>query len=78
MKGKMKKLVAFALAAIMVLGMGITAFAANDGAGGTTPEATPNPTIPNGSGTNGEYTLEVTNPAVNHAYKVYQIYTGDV
>ena len=37
MKGKMKKLVAFALAAIMVLGMGITAFAANDGAGGTTP-----------------------------------------
>lgn len=65
MKGKMRKLFAFALAAIMVLAMGITAFAAGPEAGA--PEVSPKYSISLKDGK--------TVP-VGHTYKVYQIFKG--
>lgn len=64
MKGKMKKLVAFALATILVLAMGMTAFAAEPGADPGTPTSysiylEENATVPEG-----------------HTYKIYQIFKG--
>ena len=67
---KMKRLAALFLAVVMVMAMGMTAFAT---------EA--NPTLPNGTkDEDGTYTLTLdkAKAAENHVYKVYQIYTGDV
>lgn len=61
---KMKKIVAFLLATVMVLGMSMTVFA--DTAGGTQADAT--------SG----YTVTITGEFTGHIYEAYQIFAGDL
>lgn len=84
---KMKKIIALALSLVMLMAMGMTAFAGELGGGEGTPGAettpAPSPEGPSGSGTTGAggnttYALTIANPVDGHSYEVYQIYTGDV
>ena len=84
---KMKKIIALALSLVMLMAMGMTAFAGELGGGEGTPGAettpAPSPEGPSGSGTtdaggNTTYALTIANPVDGHSYEVYQIYTGDV
>lgn len=61
MMKKFKKLISCMIAAVMILAMGVTAFASQTGAGaGATPQ-----------------TYTITAPDNDHTYEVYQIFTGD-
>ena len=63
MKGKMKKLATLALAAIMVLAMGMTAFAGNQ-------------EVDTGKG--GSASITITNPKAGRIYTVYKVFNATV
>lgn len=79
---KMKRILALALSLVMIMGMSMTVFAGEIPPGDGTDTGTATSTDPKFTGGNadkdGNYTLTISNPVVNHKYEIYQIFTGDV
>ena len=76
---------AFFLSLVMIMAMGLTAFANEEGTDSTTGSETGTQTVGATTGTSTsntnqseKYTLTLTETATGHTYEAYQIFTGDL
>ena len=80
-----KHFMAFFLSLVMIMAMGLTAFANEEGTDSTTGSETGTQTVGATTGTSTsntnqseKYTLTLTETATGHTYEAYQIFTGDL
>ena len=80
-----KHFMAFFLSLVMIMAMGLTAFADEEGTGSTTGSETGTQTVGATTGTSTsntnqsmDYTLTLTGTTTGHTYEAYQIFAGDL